>query len=150
MKTKKTNVSESYVFDTSALLTLWNDEDGADAVEDLLRSGANVRVSFMTCMEGRYRLWKNAGKAESDAFAKSLDLLPLTRIDVTETIFEKSIEIKASHNLSVCDSWIAATAVAEEAVLVHKDPEFEQVKAIVKLKALPYKTLTTRRKERKK
>ncbi|MHC1728161.1 MAG: PIN domain-containing protein [Syntrophobacteraceae bacterium] len=150
MKTKKANVSESYVFDTSALLTLWNDEDGADTVEDLLRSGANVYVSFMTCMEGRYRLWKNAGKAESDEFAKSLDLLPLMRIDVTETILEKSIEIKALHNLSVCDSWIAATAVAQEAVLVHKDPEFEQVKAIVKLKALPYKTLTTRRKERKK
>ncbi len=48
------------------------------------------------------------------------------------------------HNLSVCDSWIAATAIAEEAVLVHKDPEFEQVKAIVRLKALPYKTTARR------
>jgi predicted nucleic acid-binding protein len=148
MKTKRTNASESYVFDTSALLTLWNDEDGADTVENLLLSGANVCVSFMTCMEGRYRLWKNAGKAESDEFAESLDLLPLMRINITETIFEKSIAIKASHNLSVCDSWIIATAIAEEATLVHKEPEFEQVKAIVKLKALPYKTLT-RRKERK-
>ncbi len=144
MKTKKANVSESYVFDTSALLTLWNDEDGADTVEDLLRSGANVCVSFMTCMEGRYRLWKNAGRAESDDFARSLDLLPLIRIDLTEAILEKSIEIKAMHNLSVCDSWIAATAIAEEAVLVHKDPEFEQVKAIVRLKALPYKTTARR------
>jgi len=27
-------------------------------------------------------------------------------------------------------------------ILVHKDPEFEQVKGTVKLKALPYKPLT--------
>jgi len=145
--------SESYVLDTSALLTLWNDEEGVDFVDDVLRSGAHVCISFMSCMEGRYRIWKNAGKAESDEFAKYLDLLPLKRVNVTDTIFEKSIEIKASHNLSVCDSWIVATAVAEEAVLVHKDPEFEQVKTIVKLKALPYKSLVrkplVRKRERK-
>ena len=140
--------SESYVLDTSALLTLWNDEEGANFVDEVLRSDARVCISFMSCMEGRYRIWKNAGKAESDEFAKYLDLLPLKRIDVTDTIFEKSIEIKASKNLSVCDSWIVATAVAEEAVLVHKDPEFDQVKTIVKLKALPYKPLV-RKRERK-
>lgn len=144
MKTKKIATSESYVLDTSALLTLWNDEDGADIVDNLLRSDANLCVSFMTFMEGRYRLWKNAGRAESDKFATLLDLLPLMRVNITETIFEKSIEIKASHSLSVCDSWIVATAIAEKAVLVHKDPEFEQVKAIVKLKALPYKAAVRR------
>jgi len=75
---KKTPPTDAYVFDTSALLTLWNDEEGADGVE-------------------------------------------------------------ATNNLSVCDSWIIATAIATDAILVHKDPEFEQVKTIVKLKALPYK-----------
>jgi uncharacterized protein with PIN domain len=66
MKRKKTKETELYVFDTSALLTLWNDEEGADLVEDILRSGAHVCVSFMSCMEGRYRIWKSRGKAESD------------------------------------------------------------------------------------
>jgi predicted nucleic acid-binding protein len=143
MKIKKTTATDLYVFDTSALLALWNDEEGADIVEDILRSDARVCVSFMSCMEGRYRIWKNAGKAESDEFAKHLDLLPLERINITETIFEKSIEIRATNSLSVCDSWIAATAVATDAILVHKDLEFEQMKTIVKLKALPYKPLNT-------
>ena len=138
---KKTRATDAYLLDTSALLTLWNDEEGADAVEDLLRSGAPVYVSFMSFMECRYRIWKNVDKAESVEFSKYLDLLPLKRIDITDPIFEKAIEIKATNSLSVCDSWIVATAVATDAVLVHKDPEFEQVKIIVKLKALPYKTL---------
>jgi predicted nucleic acid-binding protein len=44
-------------------------------------------------------------------------------------------------SLSVCDAWIIGTAIALDSTLVHKDPEFEQVKTLVKVKALPYKPL---------
>ena len=138
----KTRSGESYVFDTSALLTLWNDEDGADLLEKLLREGSDIYVSFMSYMESRYRIWKNAGKEESEDFSKYAELLPLTRTDMTDSIFEKAIEIKATKSLSVCDSWIIATAMALGSTLVHKDPEFEQVKDMVRLKTLPYKTAT--------
>jgi len=94
---KKTEASDSYVLDTSALLTLWNDEEGADSVEHLLRSGAHVYVSFMSFMEGRYRIWKNAGRAESEEFSKYIDLLPVKRMDITDQILEKAIEIKATN-----------------------------------------------------
>ena len=142
----KTRSGESYVFDTSALLTLWNDEDGADLLEKLLREGSDIYVSFMSYMESRYRIWKNAGKEESEDFSKYAELLPLTRTDMTDSIFEKAIEIKATKSLSVCDSWIIATAMALGSTLVHKDPEFEQVKTLVKLKALPYKPLIREKK----
>jgi len=125
VKLRKTKATDSYLFDTFALLTLWNDEEGAESVQYLLRSGVRIYVSFMSCMEGRYRIWKNAGKAESQEFAKYLDLLKLKRIDITGSIFDKAIEIKATNSLSVCDSWIAATAIEMDAVLVHKDPHFE-------------------------
>jgi ribonuclease VapC len=143
---KKTETTDSFVLDTSALLTLWNDEEGADSVDHLLRSGAQVYVSFMSFMEGRYRLWKNAGRAESEEFSKYLDLLPVRRMNITEPIFERAIEIKATNSLSVCDSWIVATAVSTDSILVHKDPEFEQVGAIVKLETLPYKPLMKEKK----
>ena len=148
MKKTETTDSSSYVFDTSALLTLWNDEEGADSVERLLRSGARIYVSFMSCMESRYRIWKTAGKEESQEFSNYFDLLPVKRINMTDPIFEKAVEIKATNSLSVCDSWIVATAIATDSILVHKDPEFEQVRTIVKLKALPYKP-RLREKERK-
>lgn len=143
---KKTGATESYVLDTSALLTLWNDEEGAEAVEHILRSGSLVYVSFMSCMECRYRVWKNGGREESEEFSKYLDLLPLKRIESTDAIFEKAIEIKATNSLSVCDSWIVATAIATDSTLVHKDPEFEPLERIVKLKALPYKPLVRKTK----
>ncbi len=138
-KIKKTIKAVSYVLDTSAILALWNNEDGADTVEDVLNSGDSVYVSFMTFMEGCYRLWKNVGKDESDEFFKYLELLPIKKTDINDLIFEKSVEIKATNNLSVCDSWIIATAIATNSILVHKDPEFEQVEKKVKQKKLPYK-----------
>ncbi len=138
-KIKRTDEHISYVLDTSALLTLWNDEEGADIVERIMRSGVLIYVSFMTFMEGRYRLWKNVGKGESDEFSQYLELLPVKRVNINDFIFEKSVEIKATNNLSVCDSWIIATAINTNSVLVHKDPEFEQVKKKIKLKTLPYK-----------
>jgi predicted nucleic acid-binding protein len=36
-------------------------------------------------------------------------------------------------------SWIAATAKSYGATLVHKDPEFDQLKEEIKLLHLPYK-----------
>ncbi len=70
--------------------------------------------------------------------------LPLVKIDITDPIVEKAVEIKATNSLSVCDSWIIATAIVTDAVLVHKNPEFEQVKALVKLETLPYKPVRER------
>jgi predicted nucleic acid-binding protein len=141
---KKTKTPDSYVLDTSALLTLWNDEEGADTVERILRSDTHISVSFMSYMEGRYRIWKNTGKEESDEFSRYLSHLPLERIDITDPIIEKAVEIKATNSLSVCDSWIIATAIVTGSVLVHKDPEFEQVKALVRLETLPYKPVRER------
>jgi len=140
---KKTKQTEVYVFDTSALLTLWNNEEGADEVERLLRSDMVIYVSFMTWMEARYRIWKNVSREASDEFGQYLDLLRVNRVDVTPAILEKAVEVKATHSLSVCDSWIIATAIALDATLVHKDPEFEQVASTAKLIALPYKVRRT-------
>jgi len=101
-------------------------------------------VSFMTIMEGRYSLWKNSGKETSDEFSRYISLLPVRRIDMTNAIFENAVEIKATNSLSVCDSWIIATAIATKSILVHKDPEFSQVKKMVLLKTLPYKGRRTK------
>jgi predicted nucleic acid-binding protein len=138
-KIKKEAPSESVVLDSSALLTLWNDEAGADQVAELLGSGKKIYISFMTLMECRYRIWKNVGRHESERFSGFLDLVPLEVVGVTEAIFDLAVEIKATYNLSVCDSWIIGTAVSTRSLLVHKDPEFEQVADRLQLVPLPYK-----------
>lgn len=142
-KNKKEPILESIVLDSSALLALWNDEEGSDTVADLFQSGKKIYLSFMTLMECRYRIWKNIDRHESEKFSAYLDLLPVKILWASEVIFEKAIEIKATYNLSVCDSWIIATAMMTSSLLVHKDPEFDQLKDILSLKPLPYKPKKT-------
>lgn len=137
-----TREGKSYVLDTSALLAFWNDERGADQVERILKSinsKTNIYISFMTLMEGKYQLWRRVGKDTAEEFERMIRNLPLLRVDVTEAILNDAAEIKATTRLSIADSLIIATAIETGSALVHKDPEFEQVKGRLELVPLPYK-----------
>ncbi len=134
----------AYLLDTSALLVLRYDEEGADEVEALLhrrRGGeSECLVSFMTFMEYFYSVWRGEGKATALKAYLQMKMLPLKRIDLTESLLLLAAELKATYPLSLADSWIAATAIESRTILVHKDPEFEQLAGRVELKALPYRT----------
>lgn len=45
-------------------------------------------------------------------------------------ILDTAAQLKAKGGLSIADSWIAATALARSATLVHKDSEFVKFKEI--------------------
>ncbi len=134
---------ESYVLDTSALLALRDDEPGADQVESLLRKAQSKKTSllasFMSFMEVLYTTWRAMDKGAAYRAYLELRMLPILRVEPNEEILLMAAEIKANNNLSLADSWIAATAVTHRGVLVHKDPEFEQLKGKLELLPLPYK-----------
>ena len=66
--------------------------------------------------------------------------LPVLRVESGEELSRQAGKLKAAHRLSVADAWIAALAAEQEqdATLVHKDPEFEQVEATIRALKLPY------------
>ena len=132
-----------YVLDTSALLALREDQTGADEVEEILRKAekdeCEVYLSFMTLMELCYLLWRDKGEQFAKKILAETRALPIQEIKEENDLLIKASRIKATFSLSVADSWIIATAWQKKAKLVHKDPEFEQVKQIVELVSLPYK-----------
>jgi len=133
-----------YVFDTSAWLTLIEDEAGADTVQEFLEKvGAGeviVLVSFMSFMETYYITLQERDAEEAQARVRLMATLPILRVESTQSLSILAAELKAAHHLSVADAWIAALAKERGATLVHKDPEFEQVEAVVQVLKLPYKT----------
>ena len=131
-----------YLLDTSALLTLHNDESGSQRVADLLQEAAEGRVEvfgcFMSLMEVLYRVWKSAGEtAGREAYAQC-QALPMTWVRESPPLLESAARLKALHPMSLADAWIAAAALQCDATLVHKDPEFEGVKTL-RQERLPYK-----------
>lgn len=118
-----------YLLDTSALLTLRDDEEGADQVAEILRmcqtQEARCFACFLTLMEIFYRVWKDEGEHEGRLAYEQCQTLPINWIHENRQLLEKASEIKAKHGLSLADAWIGASAILNDSVLVHKDPEFQ-------------------------
>ncbi|MBF0110556.1 MAG: PIN domain-containing protein [Magnetococcales bacterium] len=130
-----------FLLDTSALLTLRDDEPGAARVAALLHESARgvnaCHGCFISLMEILYRIWKDEGEAAGrHAYRHCLDL-PIHWVHESPSLLESAARIKATHTLSLADAWIAAAAMEVDAVLVHKDPEFQNL--LVPQERLPYK-----------
>ena len=59
--------------------------------------------------------------------------LAITRVESSDKLGLIAGRLKATHKLSFADSWTAATAVLYDFTLVHKYPEFEQLKDEIKV-----------------
>ncbi len=131
---------ERYLFDTSALITLLEDEPGADQVAHILNN-AKVWIPWLALLEMHYITWQEKDEAAADDRYAYVQLMPVTILwEITEPILLTATRFKANHRLSLGDAIIAAIALQNDFVLLHKDPEFEALSAEIQLQALPYKT----------
>ncbi len=119
------------LLDTSALLALRGDEAGADGVERLLGEAEQGRViallSFMTRMELLYLVWREEGEASARDAVRLVESFPVEWVSCEPGILDRAARLKSAGGLSVAVAWIAATALERDAVLVHCDPELENV-----------------------
>jgi ribonuclease VapC len=130
-----------FLLDTSALLTLRDDEAGADrvaAVLELAQAGkAECSACFITQMEVLYRVWKDEGEAAGRLAYEQSRALPIDWLHESKDLLELAAAYKARHRLSLADAWIAASAAYSGSKLIHKDPEFESLD--IAQESLPYK-----------
>ena len=59
-----------------------------------------------------------------------IETFGLTWISCEPEILEAAAQLKAEGGLSVADSWIGATAIVRNTILIHKDPEFAKIPGI--------------------
>lgn len=135
---------DRYVLDTSALLTLIENEEGVDYVEYLLIEAAKCEIelfiSVISCIEVFYISLQEQSLDIADERIELIKALLLIIEAVDENLIKTAGKIKAENRISFADSCIAALAKEKEAILVHKDPEFEQLKKEIVQKILPYKS----------
>jgi uncharacterized protein len=135
--------AERYILDTSAVLTLTDQEDGADRVEELLDRAKGDELEVAICAVSLMELYYiTLQEQDEDAAARLVSLVkswPVRWIFPDERMLLLAGRIKAFHRLSLADAVIAAATKLHEAVLVHKDPEFETLTDEISLLSLPYK-----------
>lgn len=140
-----------YVLDTSALLTLFKAEPGAEVVMAILSGGGragqvvhevtrppDVHIPFMALMEFEYHALRAYGVPGTERAKRALNAWPVQVAESDPAWRHEAARLKAEGRLSLADAWIAALALLRNAELVHKDPEYERVEGLRELR-LPYK-----------
>ena len=132
----------AFVLDTSAILTVLNQEDGLETVVELLdeaKAGqASVYLPFMALMELEYLLLRKISAEETEYLLTLVQAWPVQVVESSEAWRRQAAAMKAQTPLSVTDAWNASLALWRNAQLVHKDSEYEQVPRLLIL-TLPYK-----------
>lgn len=81
-----------WLLDSSALLALRYDEDGAERVAQLLQSAQNGESRFLVCfmsrMEVLYRVWKDEGERNGRLADAQLQSLPITWVPCSDALLE--------------------------------------------------------------
>jgi predicted nucleic acid-binding protein len=114
-----------------------------DIVEKLLEQAQKkqitVYVSFVTFTEIYYVSIQEQGKKIASERLERIGAMPMFRMESNPELTKLAGEIKAKYRISFADTFIAALAKKEDAILVHKDPEFESLKGQIEMLILPYK-----------
>ena len=117
-----------YALDTSALLTLRDDEPGAQRVAEVLHLATKGKAQcygcFISLMEVLYRVWRDENEASGRLAYQQCLALPVEWVQDSEALLFVAAELKALYPLSLANAWVAACARVHGAVLMHKDPEF--------------------------
>ena len=137
-----------YVLDTSALMAVFEQEDGAlevlEIVEDSREDKPRIYLPFMSLMEFDYLTRRSFSATVAHEALRMLRSWPVDRMESFPEWGSRAAWVKSRASLSVADAWNAALALILDAELVHKDPEFDKVPDL-KHRRLPYKEKNKRK-----
>ncbi len=132
--------NSAFLLDTSAILTFLEDENGAERVERLLRREETL-LPFTVLLETYYITLQEHPEDVAEWRYALLKQLPVTFLwNMDEPTLFTAGRLKARFRISLADAINAAFAIEHDAILVHKDPEFETLAQLVSQESLPYKT----------
>lgn len=120
---------KTYVLDTSALLCYLRNESGSDHVFEILRSKSHViKMHQVNLGEIYYGLLRMDGEKKANHAYGVLLQYPIHWVeDLGDTFLMTSGKLKIEYRLGFADSFAAATAILNQAILITKDNDFRPI-----------------------
>ncbi len=131
--------SDLFLPDTSAVLTMLDNEEGADIVEDIIRKKDILFPSIVLFEVYYITISRRSLEVAEQRYAMMKSITAQHIAELSEPVLLKGGEFKAKYHISLADSIIAGYSFVYDATLVHKDPEYEPLTMIRQVK-LPYKS----------
>ena len=129
--------AETYVFDSYALLKVFQKEKGYDKVVGLLRdvkaSGGRAVMNAINYGEIIYITKRAFGDQKKMECLAALERLDIEILPVPNELVFKAAEYKAEFSISYADCFALVSALENKAALATGDPEFKKVEHLVKV-----------------
>ena len=106
-----------------------------------IAGGIQLHASFVSLTEVEYITLQEEGQQVAEERLAEFKALPVQWHHSDDVLCSAAAKLKAAHQLSFADAFVAALAQRLSAKLVHKDPEFTALAGIVKLEMLPPKSV---------
>ena len=123
------------LFDSHALLKLFQKEEGHEKVARILSQAARSRtpkiMNAINLGEIVYTTKRAFGDQKKIEVLAHLERLGIRILPVPTDLVFRAAEYKASYGMSYADCFALASAVEHGAVLVTSDPEFRSVEHLV-------------------
>ena len=119
-------MKQLFVLDACTLIAFFNDEEGADKVEELLREAKeerfNLTMSKINILEIYYGIYREMGYEAGEEVLSKIKKLPITIVSkLSDSVFKESGRLKATYRVSLADSIAIAEAKVRDAKLVTAD-----------------------------
>ena len=118
---------QNYILDACALLALFDDEPGADIVEELIDQAKNNEITLTmnaaNFIEVYYDRIRTVGKERADSIIQNVyDIFPVSIIEtLNPAIVREAARLKATGKMSFADTILVATARCIGATIVTCD-----------------------------
>jgi predicted nucleic acid-binding protein len=126
------------VFDSYALIAFFRQEEGYEAIRELLVEMATGETEgFITTVnvgEVYYMISRKSGAKNATTALDALLKFPLKIVDADLKLTLEAAALKAKYALSYADAYAAALTITKKATLITGDAEFESLKSEVGFK----------------
>ena len=122
---------KQYVLDSYALIAFFENEAGAQRVEEIIKEMLNGKVrgylSIVNWGEIYYITLREQGGDLADAVIRQIRKIPLHLMDADRELTYKAAKLKGKYPLAYADCFAASLAMKLKATLVTGDPEFKKL-----------------------
>jgi len=126
-----------YVLDSYAMIAYFEDERGAERVEQVLRQliqgKARGFMSVVNWGEVYYNTMREQGVAEAEKVILQLDKFPIQMVEVNKDLAYEAAKLKGKYRIAYADCFAVALSMELKAFLVTGDSEFKKLKERVSI-----------------
>ena len=126
-----------FIFDSHALLKLFQQEKGYERIvhllEDIKKTGVVKYINVINLGEIIYSTKREFGDQKKLEILANIERLHFTVLPVSNKLVFQAAEYKAQYSISYADCFVLASATEHKAAIITGDPEFKKVEHLVEI-----------------